>query len=315
MKTRIIQTLPSEPAESTKTVAETGADAPRSTNLAARMGRWSASHWKTATFGWLAFVVASFAIGIAVPMKMIEKKDAGVGEAGKANKIIDEAFDLDADGQGELVVIQSKTKTVDDPAFRATIIRRSASLSGFKQVERLRSPLAAGNEGQISPDRHAVLITFSPRGTYDEAALYIDDIVAATAGVQKAHPDFYVAEAGVSTEKALDKVINGGIAKAGLDRPRADARDPAARARLGRRGTRAGPGRADRRVRRDGPRLAAQPARADGHVGQRGDPPDRARRRRRLLTLLPPPRARRATGRAKPRAASRPLQRPPAVRC
>ncbi len=27
-------------------------------NLAARMGRWSADHWKTATFGWLAFVVA-----------------------------------------------------------------------------------------------------------------------------------------------------------------------------------------------------------------------------------------------------------------
>ena len=29
-------------------------------NLAARMGRWSASHWKTATFGWLALVVVAF---------------------------------------------------------------------------------------------------------------------------------------------------------------------------------------------------------------------------------------------------------------
>ena len=27
-----------------------------STNIAARMGRWSASHRKTAIFGWLAFV-------------------------------------------------------------------------------------------------------------------------------------------------------------------------------------------------------------------------------------------------------------------
>ena len=35
----------------------------QSNNIAARMGRWSASHWKTATFGWLAFVIASFAIG------------------------------------------------------------------------------------------------------------------------------------------------------------------------------------------------------------------------------------------------------------
>ena len=29
-----------------------------SNNLAARMGRWSASHRKTAIFGWLAFVIA-----------------------------------------------------------------------------------------------------------------------------------------------------------------------------------------------------------------------------------------------------------------
>ncbi len=188
----------------------------RSTNIAARMGRWSASHWKTAAFGWLAFVIASFAIGIALPVHMIENKDAAVGEAGKANKIVDEAFDLDKTGQGELVIVQSKTKTVDDPAFRSTINETIGVLSKFKKVEKLHSPLTAGNEGQISPDRHSALIVFSPRGSYDEAALYIDTIVAATAGVQKAHPDFYVAEAGVSTEKALDKVINSGIAKAGL---------------------------------------------------------------------------------------------------
>src|SRR5262249_2842127 len=30
----------------------------QSNNLAARMGRWSAGHWKTAVFGWLAFVIA-----------------------------------------------------------------------------------------------------------------------------------------------------------------------------------------------------------------------------------------------------------------
>ncbi len=188
----------------------------QSKNLAARMGRWSASHWKTATFGWLAFVIASFAIGIAVPMKMIEQKDAAVGEAGKANKLIDQSFDLDKNGVGELVIVRSATKTVDDPEFRATINDSINAISGFKQVKNVNSPLTAGNEGQVSNDRHAVLITFIPQGTYAEAALYIDTIVAATANVQKAHPDFYVAEAGVSTDKALDKVINGGVAKVGL---------------------------------------------------------------------------------------------------
>jgi uncharacterized membrane protein YdfJ with MMPL/SSD domain len=187
-----------------------------SKGFAARMGRWSASHWKTATFGWLAFVIVSFAVGTAVPMQMIDKQDAAVGEAGKANRILDEAFDLDENGLGEIVIVQSDTKTVDDPGFRATIDETLAALSGFDEVELLHSPLAPGNEGQISPDRHAALITFRPSGTYDEAVLYIDSIVAATAKVQEAHPGFYVAEAGVSTEKALDKVINAGIAKAGL---------------------------------------------------------------------------------------------------
>ncbi len=188
----------------------------QSNGIAARMGRWSASHWKTALFGWLAFVVVAFAVGIAVPVQVIDKKDAAVGESGKANAILDEAFDLDQNGLGEVVIVQSDTKTVDDPAFRATIGDTVRALSGFDQVELLRSPLAPGNEGQISPDRHSVMITFSPRGTYDEAVLYIDSIVAATAKVQQAHPGFYVAEAGVSTDKALDKVINSGLAKAGL---------------------------------------------------------------------------------------------------
>ena len=35
------------------------------TSFAARMGRWSANHWKTAVFGWLAFVVASVVPGHA----------------------------------------------------------------------------------------------------------------------------------------------------------------------------------------------------------------------------------------------------------
>ena len=44
----------------------------QSRNLAARMGRWSADHWKTATFGWLAFVVVAFGLGGMAGMKSID---------------------------------------------------------------------------------------------------------------------------------------------------------------------------------------------------------------------------------------------------
>jgi putative drug exporter of the RND superfamily len=185
--------------------------------LAARMGRWSARHRKIAIFGWLAFVLASFVMSLALlPMQTIKPKDAGVGEAGKANQILDVAFDLDKTGLGEFVVIQSRTNTVDDPAFRATIEETVDVLAGFEKVDNLQSPLARGNQGQISADRHAALVTFSPRGSYDEARLYIASITGAVDGVQKAHPDFYVGEAGVSTKKAVDKLVNSGIGQAGM---------------------------------------------------------------------------------------------------
>ena len=51
----------------------------RSNNIAARMGRWSASHWKTAVFGWLAFVIAAFYFGNVVGTKNIKTEDAGTG--------------------------------------------------------------------------------------------------------------------------------------------------------------------------------------------------------------------------------------------
>ena len=42
-------------------------------NLAARMGRWSAAHWKTATFGWLAFVLVAFGLGGMVGTRNIDQ--------------------------------------------------------------------------------------------------------------------------------------------------------------------------------------------------------------------------------------------------
>ena len=135
----------------------------RSTNIAARMGRWSARHRKTAIFGWLAFVIASFAVGIAMPMKTIDENDFNVGEARKADHIIRDAG-FKVDEQMEYVLVQSETATASDPAFRAVVDEAITTLDGFKQVEKLRSPFAAGNEGQISADGHSALIQFSPTG-------------------------------------------------------------------------------------------------------------------------------------------------------
>src|SRR6476646_9503621 len=92
----------------------------RSNNIAARMGRWSASHWKTAVFGWLAFVVAAVFIGMQVGQKNIDQNDANVGQSHRADHILRDAG-FQADPQTDIVLIQSETLTAHSPAFRAVV--------------------------------------------------------------------------------------------------------------------------------------------------------------------------------------------------
>src|SRR5215210_648651 len=116
----------------------------RSNNLAARMGRWSARHRKTAIFGWLAFVIASFVVGTAVGMKTIDRNDSNVGESRKADHIIrDAGFKLAE--QVEYVLVQSNTATATEPEFRAVVDDAVAAISKHPQVLDVHSPLEAGN--------------------------------------------------------------------------------------------------------------------------------------------------------------------------
>ena len=187
-----------------------------STNLAARMGRWSARHRKTAIFGWLAFVVASIAIGATIPMQTIDESDFNVGEARTGDHIIrDGGFAVDE--QSEYVLVQSQRTTVADPAFRSVVSQTIAALEQAPQVTKLRSPLAPGNGGQVSADGRSALIQFTPAGTYDEAVLTIDEITAITDRAQAQNPDYTIVQAGsASTGKALDEMFGSQLARAGL---------------------------------------------------------------------------------------------------
>src|SRR5512146_838430 len=150
---------------------------PRTNNIAARMGRWSAAHWKTAAFGWLAFVVAAFAIGNLVTTKSIDPVTAGPGESGRVDRILDAGFEQPA---GESVLIQSRSLRPSDPAFTAAIEDVVARVSKHADVQNVRSPLAPGNAGQIAENGHAALVEFEIRGdrvkAVDKIAPVLDDL-------------------------------------------------------------------------------------------------------------------------------------------
>src|SRR5918994_7627214 len=189
----------------------------RSNNLAARMGRWSANHWKTAVFGWLAFVIASVYIGGAVGTKYLEDSDLAVGEAGRAAKIVEAGFPESPDEQAEIVLIQSKTLTADDPAFKAAIEDVTKTLDAFPKVRKLDSPLEVGHADLISDDRHSAMVQFSPKGDYDEAIAYITTIEAAVDKTAERHPGFEIDELGsASTGKAVDEAFAGMLKTAGM---------------------------------------------------------------------------------------------------
>jgi uncharacterized membrane protein YdfJ with MMPL/SSD domain len=188
-----------------------------SNHLAARMGRWSASHWKTAVFGWLAFVVASVVIGGQVGVKYLADEDLSVGEAAKAQKLVDAGFPQASDEQGEIVLIQSKTLKADDPAFEAAIADVAKTLEAFPQARKIDSPLEAAHADLVSKDGHSAQVQYQPIGTFDEASLYIDKINAAVNKTAAEHPGFEVNQLGsVTTTKATDAAFGDMLKTAGM---------------------------------------------------------------------------------------------------
>jgi RND superfamily putative drug exporter len=188
----------------------------RSNHLAARMGRWSASHWKTAIVVWLVFVVGALALGMHTGTKNIQNQDANVGQAHKADEILKKAGFTQSDPNTEIVLIQSKTLTVENSEFQSAIKDVAHAVAPFKLVKDIRSPLDPAHSELVSGDRHTALVEWTIRGSEENAEKSIDKITAATAAVAKKHPALYVGEAGsVSSGKALNDLFNTQLAKAG----------------------------------------------------------------------------------------------------
>jgi uncharacterized membrane protein YdfJ with MMPL/SSD domain len=187
----------------------------RSNNIAARMGRWSASHWKTAVFGWLVFVVAVFMIGAKVGTKNLKDEDYSTGQSHKADLILKQGFPQ-SDPQTEFVLVQSSKLSVNAAAFRSTVNDVVAAVKDNPNIKNLKSPLDPAHPDLVSNDRSTAMVTFDMKGKYDDATKKIDPIEASVAKVAAAHPGFYVGEAGaISSGKALDKMFNDQLKLAG----------------------------------------------------------------------------------------------------
>ena len=183
-------------------------------NLAARMGRWSAGHWKTATFGWLTLIVVAFAVGGQVGTKNVDPNTAGPGESGRMDRILDAGFKLPAN---ESVLIQSGSVRAGAPAFDSAVEDVVARVSKVAAVQNVRSPLDPANAGQIAKDRRSALVEFEIRGDKDKAGDKIDPVLGTVADAQRAHRGLFVGEFGdASSRKAIDTAFADDLKNAGV---------------------------------------------------------------------------------------------------
>ena len=183
-------------------------------NLAARMGRWSADHWKTATFGWLAFVIVAFGLGGLFGMKTIDPNTPGPRESGRMDAILDAGFKRPA---GESVLVQSRSLRTTDPAFRAAVRDVVSGISSVRVVQNVRSPLESSTAGQISEDGRSALVEFEIRGNADDAADEIGPVLERVDEIQQAHPQFFIGEFGdASAVDALVTAYEDDLGKAGV---------------------------------------------------------------------------------------------------
>ena len=182
----------------------------RKNNIPSRAARWSARHRKVAIFGWLAFVVLSVVVGGAVGMRELTDAEAVSGEAGRAERAL-EAGHLDPND--EVLMVQSKRLVASDPEFEATVKEATRRLRRLPSVVAVSSPSEGG--GAVSADGHAALVEFRIPGTVEEAEGKVDASLAATAAVQRNHPQLRVEQFGdASAAKAVNAVFSEDLGKA-----------------------------------------------------------------------------------------------------
>ena len=173
-------------------------------NIAARAGRWRCAP-QTAIFGWLAFVIAAFAIGGAVGTKHIDSYDGGNGESGRADKVLGQKFQQPA---GERVLVQARDGRATDSQIRSAARDLSARLTANPDVTGLRKPVR-------SRDGHSLLVEFHVKGSRDQASDRVASTLATTSAAQRAHPGVGIEQAGdASAEPAFEKSMADDFSRA-----------------------------------------------------------------------------------------------------
>ncbi|MGZ4179319.1 MAG: MMPL family transporter [Solirubrobacteraceae bacterium] len=159
---------------------------PTRSSITARAGRWSAHHRKAAILGWIAFVAGAILLGSIVNTHTLTAEQGAVGDSGRAARVAGAAFPREAK---EVVLIQSRTMTADQPALRAAISDVVKRLQNTRVAQDVRP-------STVSPDRHSALVAFELPGDETRTHMSVAGPLAAVDAAARSHPEFVIAEYG-----------------------------------------------------------------------------------------------------------------------
>ncbi|GAA2629687.1 MMPL family transporter [Dactylosporangium fulvum] len=176
------------------------------TGIAARFAVWSARHRTLAILGWLVFVVGVTVLAGRVGTVEANGFDFGHGESGRADRIVEQAG-FPTRGAGEMVVVTSRTGTVDSPEMQAAIAEVTTAVQATGATDPVSPPLPA-------EDGRSALLSFTMRGDPETAKDRVGPVLDAVAAVQRAHPQLYIAQAGdASGDKLIGDDLDAGLSR------------------------------------------------------------------------------------------------------
>jgi len=149
---------------------------PTSTNTygpVGRLGRWTADHFRAVAFTW---VVIAVGLGVLAPRVETALSGAGWEATGSESLKVRQTVDREFGGLSSsalMVVVHSKDRTVNDPAFKAVVANAQRTLSADARVTQVVAP----RPGQsISRDGHTAVIQAGAGASSNEMVRAANDL-------------------------------------------------------------------------------------------------------------------------------------------
>ncbi|MFD0522856.1 MMPL family transporter [Paractinoplanes durhamensis] len=175
--------------------------------MTVRMARWSAEHPWRAIALWVVFVAVCFVGGNAAGTREATAQDDAIGEAGQAYVMIEDGKFADEPAVDN-VLITAPSGRLDQAKAQAAAKDAATRLGTVAGVAKVGEPIPA-------TDGTALLVPITMSGDPDTASDRVEPLRAATAEVQKAHPDLRIEQVGgPSINKALDDTLGDDFQKA-----------------------------------------------------------------------------------------------------